>query len=147
MCNTGIKNSGGTILKIAAVSDNGTTVSQHFGRATLYVVMTVENGKIVAKEVRERGGNTCACHHGSSSEESCHDEHRHDTPQSQTLHTSMADAISDCKVIIARGMGYGAYASLKSNKLEPIITDVADIEQAVKMYIDGKLVNYMEQLH
>jgi predicted Fe-Mo cluster-binding NifX family protein len=136
-------------LKIATVSDNGVTISQHFGRAPLYVVVTVENGKIIAKETRERGGNTCACGHGSApvQAEDCHDGHKHDSAQSQSKHTSMADAIADCNVIIARGMGYGAYASLKSRNLEPIITDVAEIDQAVKMYLDGKLVNYMEQLH
>jgi len=29
-------------MKIAAISENGTTVSQHFVRAPLYVVATVE---------------------------------------------------------------------------------------------------------
>lgn len=134
-------------MKIVAVSDNGVTVSQHFGRAPLYVVVTVENGKIVSKEVRERGGNTCACNHGSQGGEDCHEGHNHDSSQSQAKHTTMADAISDCNVIIARGMGYGAYASLKNRNLEPIITDVAEIDQAVKLYLDGKLINYMEQLH
>jgi predicted Fe-Mo cluster-binding NifX family protein len=134
-------------LKIVAVSDNGVTVSQHFGRAPLYVVLTVEQGKVVAREIRERGSNTCACHHGAEGGEDCHTEHNHESPQAQSKHTSMADAIDDCNVIIAGGMGYGAYASLKSRKLEPIITDVAEIDQAVKMYLDGKLINYMEQLH
>jgi predicted Fe-Mo cluster-binding NifX family protein len=32
-------------MKIAAISEDGATVSQHFGRAPLYVVVTVENGK------------------------------------------------------------------------------------------------------
>jgi predicted Fe-Mo cluster-binding NifX family protein len=136
-------------LKIATVSDDGTTISQHFGKAQLYVVLTVEDGKIVAKEQRIRGSNTCACGHGQAQG----DEHLsggqqgHSGPESQLKHSSMADAIADCNVVIARGMGYGAYNSLKSRNLNAIITDVADIDQAVKMYIDGKLINYMEQLH
>lgn len=137
-------------MKIATVSDNGVTISQHFGKAPLYVVCTVENGKIIAKEQRVRGvANTCACNHGTTEGEDCHQggQHRHNNPASQNKHTSMADAIADCNVIIARGMGYGAYASLKSRNLDAVITDVADIDQAVKMYLDGKLINYMEQLH
>ena len=31
-------------MKIAAVSDDGITISQHFGRALLYVVVTAEDG-------------------------------------------------------------------------------------------------------
>jgi predicted Fe-Mo cluster-binding NifX family protein len=131
-------------LKIATVSDNGVTISQHFGRAPLYVVYTVENGKIVAKEKRVRGAaNICACDHGTTQGA----EHSHNGPESAGKHASMADAIADCNVVIAGGMGYGAYASLKSRNLDAIITDVADIDQAVKMYLDGKLINYMEKLH
>jgi predicted Fe-Mo cluster-binding NifX family protein len=135
-------------MKIAAVSDNGVNVSQHFGRAPMYVVVTVEDGKIVAREERLRGGNTCACGQTEqSSGTDCHEGHDHNSTQSQSKHSSMADAIADCNVIIAGGMGYGAYASLKNRNLEPIITDVNDINQAVKLYLEGKLINYMEQLH
>ena len=31
-------------MKIAAITDDGTTISQHFGRAPYYVVVTVEAG-------------------------------------------------------------------------------------------------------
>ena len=36
-------------MKIAAVTEDNITISQHFGRAPFYVVVTVENGKIVAR--------------------------------------------------------------------------------------------------
>ena len=138
-------------MKIAAVSENGTTISQHFGGAPLYIVMTVENGKVVSKERRVRGAqNTCACH--GSSQSSCHDEHtghgaHGSDAESQTKHAIMADALADCQVILAGGMGYGAYASLKSRNLEAIITDEEYIDDAVSLFLNGKLVNLMEQLH
>jgi len=51
-------------MKIAAISDDGTTISQHFGRAPLYVVVTVEEGKIVGQETRDKTGHhTFAAHH------------------------------------------------------------------------------------
>jgi predicted Fe-Mo cluster-binding NifX family protein len=34
-------------MKIAAITDDGKTISQHFGRAPYYLVVTVENGQIV----------------------------------------------------------------------------------------------------
>jgi len=37
-------------MKIAAVSDDEITISQHFGRAPFYIVVTVEDGKIVNME-------------------------------------------------------------------------------------------------
>jgi predicted Fe-Mo cluster-binding NifX family protein len=132
-------------LKIATVSENGTTISQHFGKAPFYIVLTVENGKITEKQKRMRGTqNICACHHDSHND--CHESHGNDA-ESQAKHTGMADSIADCKVLIAGGMGYGAYQSLKSRNIETIITDVANIDEAVQLYLDGKIVNLMEKLH
>ncbi|MGA8903982.1 MAG: hypothetical protein WB661_03120 [Candidatus Bathyarchaeia archaeon] len=45
-------------MKVALVSDNGKNVSQHFGRARYYVVVTVENGHEVNREVRDKLGPT-----------------------------------------------------------------------------------------
>ena len=44
-------------MKIAIITEDGTTVSQHFGRAHLYVVATVEDGKVVGKETRDKAGH------------------------------------------------------------------------------------------
>jgi len=40
-------------MKIAVISDDGKTISRHFGRAPYYLVLTVEDGKIVAREQRD----------------------------------------------------------------------------------------------
>ena len=34
-------------MKIAVITDDERTISQHFGRAPYYVVVTIEDGKIV----------------------------------------------------------------------------------------------------
>jgi predicted Fe-Mo cluster-binding NifX family protein len=134
-------------MKIATVSENGTAICQHFGRAPLHVILTIENGKVINKETRTRAAqNICACHHGSEGD--CHDGHSHSSdPASQTKHAGMADSIADCQVLIAGGMGYGAYESLKNRGITPIITDVEDINEAVDLFLKGKLVNLMEKLH
>ena len=36
-------------MKIAAVTDDGKTISAHFGRARYYVVVTVEDGKVTER--------------------------------------------------------------------------------------------------
>jgi len=132
-------------MKIAAISEDGVTISQHFGRAPLYVVVTVENGKIVSKEKRDKAG-----HHtfsgGQHPETAPGEKHGYDTG-AQSRHAAMAQSIDDCKVLIAGGMGWGAYDSLKSRGIETVVTDVANIDEAVKLYLDGKLPNLMERLH
>ncbi len=132
-------------MKIAAISEDGTTISQHFGRAPYYVVLTVENGKVVSKEKRDKAG-----HHtfgGGQHPETVPGERHGFDAGAQSRHAAMAHSIDDCKIVIAGGMGWGAYESLKSRGIETVVTDVEDIEEAVKLYLQGKLPNLMERLH
>ena len=132
-------------MKIAAVSDDGITISQHFGRAPLYVVITVEEGKIINKETREKAGHhTFAAHPHPDLPPG--GRHGFDAG-SQVRHANMAETIADCQVLIAGGMGWGAYESLKNSNIESYVTDVTVIDDAVQRYLDGKLDNLMERLH
>lgn len=132
-------------MKIAAISDDGVTISQHFGRAPLYVVLTVEEGKIVNKETRAKSGHhTFAAH--DHPDLAPGERHGYDAG-SQTRHSSMAETISDCQVLLAGGMGWGAYEALQSYNIDPVVTDVKNIDEAVQLYLDGKLTNLMERLH
>ncbi len=134
-------------MKIAIVTENGTTISQHFGRAPYYQVVTIEDGKIVSREKRNKAGHHNLGSHDCHEDHSCHDgKHGMDTA-SQAKHAGMLANILDSQVSISGGMGYGAYESLESSGIEPIITDVETIDEAVKLYLEDKLVNLMEKLH
>ena len=131
-------------MKIAAITEDETTISQHFGRAPLYLVFTVEDGKVIGKETRPKTGHhTFAAQHSQAAPS---ERHGYDAG-AQTRHASMAETIADCQVIISGGMGWGAYGSMKSHNIEPVITDVENIDRAVNLYIEGKLPNLMERLH
>lgn len=134
-------------MKIAAVSEDGMTISQHFGRAPLYVVVTVADGKIVSRETRDKMGHA---QFGGEHEPDGHaaDPRGHGfDPAAQNRHARMAAAIADCEVLLARGMGSGAYESLKQANIRPIITDVAEIDEAVQAYLRGNLEDHVEKLH
>lgn len=135
-------------MKIAFISDDGITISQHFGRAMYYVVLTIENGKVTNKEQRPKLGHN---HFAGQHEE----HHEHDVGgaghgfdhSSQERHVGMLQAVSDCKVLVAGGMGAGAYASMQSAGIEPIVSDMRSIDDAAAAYIAGTLENHMEYLH
>ena len=132
-------------MKIAAVSDDQTNISQHFGRAPYYVVVTIEDGAITDKETRSKTGHhTFAAHHAP--ELAPGERHGYDEG-SRTRHDSMAENISDCQVLLAGGMGWGAYEAMQSHGIEPLVTDVKNIYEAVLLYLKGKLPNMMERLH
>lgn len=132
-------------MKIAAVSDDEVNISQHFGRAPYYMVVTIDDGKVTAKETRPKTGHqTFAAHEppklGSG------ERHGYDAG-SQVRHESMAEAIADCQALLAGGMGWGAYEAMKSYGIETIVTDVRNIDEAIELYLAGKLTNLMERLH
>ena len=134
-------------MKIAAVSEDGVTISQNFGRAPFYVVLTVKDDKVILREKRDK-----LCHDQFAGEP--HERHGAQAspghgfePESQNRHARMAETIADCDVLLARGMGSGAYESLWHVGVRPFITDVADISEAVKGYLAGVLTDHVEQLH
>ena len=132
-------------MKIAVVSDDGVTISQHFGRAPLYVVVTVAEGKVVNKETRDKAG-----HHTFAANPppdlAPGERHGYEV-DSSVRHANMAESIADCQVILAGGMGWGAYESMKRYNIEPVATDVENIDEAVQLYLEGTLPNQMERLH
>jgi tRNA-Thr(GGU) m(6)t(6)A37 methyltransferase TsaA len=134
-------------MKIAVVIEDGQTISQHFGRAPHYLVFTVEDKKIVGKELRDKAG------HRQFAEE----DHRHASrndprghgfgAHSESKHTRMIESIQDCEAVIVRGMGRGAYYAIEQANIRPFVTDFADAEEAVKAYIANTLVDHTEKLH
>jgi predicted Fe-Mo cluster-binding NifX family protein len=132
-------------VKIAAITDDGNTISQHFGRAQYYLVATVENGEIIDRELREK-----LSHAQFANEPHAADipgqPHGMD-PASHNRHLQMAEAIADCEALLCRGMGMGAYESMKTRGIKPIVTDIASIDEAVMAYVEGKIVDQVERLH
>jgi len=132
-------------MKIAAITDDGKTISQHFGRAQYYLVATVENGEIVDRELREKLGHS----------QFASDPHAADIPGqphgmdpvSHNRHLQMAEAIADCEALLCRGMGMGAYESMKTLGIRPVVTDIVSIDEAVMAYVNGNIVDQLERLH
>ena len=131
-------------MKIAVITDDGKTISQHFGRSEYYKVITIENQKVINEEMRNKVGHNHFSH--EHQEEHHHENHGLDD-EHHHKHMQMADAISDCQVIICGGMGMGAYESMRKLNITPVVTNNTDIMTAVLDFIDGKLVDHTEKLH
>jgi predicted Fe-Mo cluster-binding NifX family protein len=130
-------------LKIAVVSDDGETVSQHFGRAQQYVVATVENGRIEKREIRDKLGHM----HFEGQHGHEEDREHHHGPEAEHRHGLMIEPIADCEVLIAGGMGGGAYEAIRSQGIRPVLTDVKLIDDAVRAFVEGQLVDRRERIH
>ena len=126
-------------MKIAIVSDDHQTISAHFGRAQFYEVFTIDAGKVTARKTLVRS-NPQVIAVGERHEAEGEHHHNHD-------HNAMITPISDCQVLLAGGMGMGAHLSLKEHGIQPIITDIREIQAAVDAYLAGTLVDHTERLH
>jgi predicted Fe-Mo cluster-binding NifX family protein len=122
---------------IAFVTDDGSTISSHFGRALYYEVITLHDGKVTDRKRVSKAG-----HHSfgpeAHSEQGHHDDHKHAT---------MTAPIAGVAVLVARGMGMGAQQHLVASGIQPILTDLHTIDEAVEHYIAGTLADNPRRLH
>jgi predicted Fe-Mo cluster-binding NifX family protein len=135
-------------MRVAVVTDDGKTISQHFGRAQYYLVYDLEDGAVKGRETRPKAG-----HHQGGMEHQDEGEHHgegpghHQGPQEAATHESMLSNVSDCEAIIARGMGYGIYEAMSQSGIKPFITEAVYADDAVQAYIKGNLDDHKERLH
>ncbi len=109
------------------------------------MVLTIEEGKVVHREMRNKLG-----HNHFSAQSHVEEPHGADhgmDAASHNKHVSMAEAIADCKALLCGGMGMGAYESLRRLNIQPLVTTLKDIDEAAQAFIDGKLIDHTELLH
>ncbi len=109
--------------KVAVATIDGKTLAEHFGSAPLFVVCTVENGKVVEREMRQ---NRLECRGGSGTRK----------PGCWEL---MESLLPDVRVVICRGMGENAYVGLLRRDVLPVTVHEEDIERALEAYLKGNL--------
>jgi predicted Fe-Mo cluster-binding NifX family protein len=117
-------------MKIAFPSDDGETISPHFGRAQTYVV--VDEAEIAERETRDKA------HHGSGHQPI--ESHR-------SLHEAMFAPLADCQILVTRGMGQPAYEEAVALGLEVILTSEETIEGAMDTYRQGALTSDPRRIH
>jgi predicted Fe-Mo cluster-binding NifX family protein len=130
-------------MKIAVVTDDHRTISAHFGRAVYYEVFTISDGKVTGRETLPKPSHNQFANEPHDELGFAHGQ----GPAAESRHARMFTPILDCQFLLAGGMGQGAYDGLKEVGVQPVVTDIRDIEQAVKDYLDGKLVDHTERLH
>lgn len=135
-------------MRIAAVSEDGTTIAPDFGRARQVLVLLVEGRVIVHREIREKipDARPQADQETRPRDPNDHFAGHRVGPGPRSRYDEMAAAIGDCDAILAGGMGIGAYNALRGYGIQPIITDIEDVDTAVSAYIDGSIRNLTERL-
>ncbi len=131
-------------MKIAFITEDGTSISRHFGRAPYYLILTIEDGNVVSREMREKPTHS---HFAGEPHNHQPGQPHGFSPEEQDRHARMAQPIADCETVICGGMGAGAYQSLQAAGIRPIVTELRDTDEAARAYIEGRIVDHAERLH
>lgn len=126
-------------MNIALVSNDGTRISRHFGRARSYVAVSIEEGREVAREIRAK-----PAHHGHSQHIHGPDEDEH---QHGHDHDTMLAPIADCALVIANGIGAPMSQRLRQAGLQLICTPILSVDEAIAAYLAGTLDDHPELVH
>lgn len=131
-------------MKIAFVADNDQTISAHFGRAPMVVVVTVEDGAEVAREVRSKEAHGQGGRHVNVEG---HD-HSHDAEHHRTHdHSGKLAPMADCQVMVVRGIGGPAVAHAEGMGLKVFLTKQSSVDAALAAYLSGQLDHDERRIH
>jgi len=122
-------------MRVAVASEDGVSISHHFGRSRTFLVFEVEGQQIVSRSVRNNSFTAHArgeCQEGQSPEQ----HHAHE----QHGHGPVAQALQDCDVILCYGMGWRAAEDLKQKGIQAfVLQGEMSPEDAVTAYLAGGL--------
>ncbi len=117
-------------MRVAVASQDGESISPHFGRCAYFIIFDAEDGTVLRKELRQ---NT----HTSHGTGNCHAGGHGDQPHS---HAALVHTLHDCQAALCYGMGWRAANDLRQNGIRPVIVDrKRSPEEAVALYVQGKL--------
>ena len=127
--------------KIAVVTqEDGERISSHFGMAPWVRVYQVEEGVVVADELRAKP------HHSSQQQQHHHHHHAHNGHHGHGLGAQMIAALQDCQVLICGGMGQPAYQRAQEAGLEVVLAG-GSASAAVQAYLRGELQSDSRRIH
>jgi predicted Fe-Mo cluster-binding NifX family protein len=120
------------MTKLAFPTDDGETISRHFGQAMYFKIITLTEGQPAESELRSKARHTPG-------------EHSH--AQGEHPGQGMVDGIRDCQVLISGGMGAPALARADAAGMKVVLTRTRSIDEALKAYSEGSLENDAQLVH
>ncbi len=104
------------IIRIAIATADGVSLSDHLARSAAFVVLDVEDGRVVSRVIRTRDSGPCG------------------------NHKSFVEMLEGCTAVICGGIGQGAFDSLRAHGIESIVAvGKHSIDEAAGQYLAGTL--------
>lgn len=123
-------------MRIAVASNDNINVTGHVGRCQGFLIIDVENGEILKKEIRKNSFTD----HVLGIEDQSHNGGGHGSGHGNNDgHKRLAEGLKDCKYLISHGMGWKLVEDIKSFGIEPLVTSEMNSEQAAILLEEGRL--------
>lgn len=106
-------------MKIAIPTNDRKTISEHFGRSKYFMIFEIDKGQIKSREER-------------TNSERDHSHHSHG---------AIVKILEDCSDILCINLGMRIYNDLSSIGIKIHLVDEKNIEDAVKLFVEGKITD------
>jgi len=118
-------------MRIGVPTNDGVSISEHFGRSAGFLIYEIENGRIRAVETRAN-----AVHHSHPSGTCDHAS----TGSGSHNHAAILAVLNDCDSVICAGMGARAAEALQQGGVSVIVSGAPGrAGDAVAAYLRGDL--------
>ena len=102
--------------QIAVATSDGVSLCGHLAKSAAFVVLSVEEGRIVSRAVRTRELGPCG------------------------NHKSFVEMLEGCDAVICGGIGQGAFDALSAHGIKPVVAaGSCAIDDAAEQYLAGSL--------
>ena len=110
-------------IRLAIATADGLSVCDHLARSASFLVLQIEDGRVISETARSRSTDTCG------------------------NHKSFVELLEGCQVVICGGIGQGAADSLAAHGIEPlVIGERSTIGEALSRYLAGTLATTRERV-
>ena len=129
-------------MRIAIPTDNDQTIAAHTGRCQGFAIYDIDNGE--AKKVEYRANNMTqhGYSHGqneSGGRQCSHQGHGHGEGNQAHSHNRLLDALDDCQMMVAKGMGPRLVQDLQQHGIEVCFSMENDVRKAAESLAKGEL--------
>ncbi len=122
-------------MRIAVPTNDGVSISRHFGRSAEFLFFDVEDKAITARATRSNAGQ-----HSSDAGHA----HRQCCEHGEHSHAGVLSTLADCETVICSGIGDGAARALQARGVKIILVQPGLAEEAVSAWLAGALAEKSE---
>lgn len=119
-------------MRIAIPTDDGLTVSEHFGRSLMFAIYEVTGSSF--KQIATRENTHAKDPRHTKEKECCGEKHSHRD------HTSIIEVLKDVNAVIVRGIGTHIVDELVQNGKKVFYSNETGIKKTLESMIKGDLV-------